>query len=64
MLLLITLSFLLILMKKSTKMYNQDATQNIFHEDFYILLLMGGCARIPCGVLGSHDRPFLVGSIK
>lgn len=45
-------------------MYNQDATQNIFHEDFYILLLMGGCARIPCGVLGSHDRPFLVGSIK
>ena len=43
-------------------MYNQRATQNTFHKDLYILLLMGGRARIPCGVLGSHDRPFLVGS--
>ena len=43
-------------------MYNRLAPQNIFQEDFYILLLMGGCARIPFGVLGSHNRPFLVGS--
>lgn len=39
-------------------MYNGNASQNNNQADFHILPLMGGCARIPFGVLGSHDRPF------
>lgn len=43
-------------------MYNDDAPQNNNHKEFYILLIMGGRARMPCGVLGSHDRPFKLGA--
>lgn len=34
-------------------MYNRLAPQNYIHKDFYILLLMGGCARIPCVFWGA-----------
>lgn len=34
-------------------MYNEVAPQNNIHKDFYILLLMGGCARIPCVFWGA-----------
>lgn len=44
-------------------MYNEDAPQDYSRKNFYILLLMGGCARISFDVLGSHDRPFMLGEI-
>lgn len=40
-------------------MYNNMATQNIYHRN-HILLLMGGCTRISYDVLGSYNRPFFV----
>lgn len=56
--------FLLRLIKEKKTMYNRPAPQNIIQEDFYILLLMGGCARIPFGVLGSLISFLIGGNMK
>jgi len=56
-----SLRFLLVLMKKSMTMYNRTATQ-IIEKFIFISALNGRLCQKAFRFLGSHNRPFLVGS--